>query len=129
MKTLLTIIAAVLFALSTQAAELNLTWQDHSDNEDGFRIERATGEGPFQLIGKVDSDVVTYKDTQVIPGKSYSYRVNAYNASGDSGFSNVAEGKVESTVDLKILPQPEVPPIPNVPGTVVITTITTIEVQ
>jgi FtsP/CotA-like multicopper oxidase with cupredoxin domain len=64
--------------------QVNLTWTDNSSNETGFRIERATGAGAFAEIGTVGPDVTTYPDATAIAGTYYTYRVIAYNASGDS---------------------------------------------
>jgi hypothetical protein len=74
---------------SVQAAQLTLTWQDNSDDELGFNIERSTNGGSFAQIASVGPNVVTYVDTSVVAGTAYSYRVAAYNAVGNSPYANV----------------------------------------
>lgn len=77
--------------------EVNLTWTDNSDNEDGFEIERAPVSqdgtiGSFQPYAEVMPDVTTYTDTGIEYGEIYAYRVKAFNAFGFSGYTNVALG-------------------------------------
>lgn len=83
-----------LFVLSwsglMHAADVRLTWSDNSDNEDGFNIERAIGDGTFERIAQVASNAASYVDTGAEAGVQYSYRVNAFNAFGESGYTNVA---------------------------------------
>ncbi len=68
-----------------------LTWQDNSDNETGFKIERSlSSTGGFSQIATVDPNVTTYLDTGLTSGTTYYYRVRAYNSSGDSPYSNTA---------------------------------------
>ena len=60
----------------------------------GFRIERAVCHSPckpFAEIGKVGPHVAAFRDGSVEPCTTYSYRVHAWNASGDSSPSNVVE--------------------------------------
>ncbi len=90
------ILAACAFPMSVQAASYihTLTWQDNSDNEDGFKVERKTPSIPgdiFGEIGQVTANVATYQDT-VTDGKERCYRVRAFNASGDSVYTNEACG-------------------------------------
>ncbi|MBK1876000.1 Ig-like domain-containing protein [Pelagicoccus mobilis] len=80
----------VAFSGSLWGDDVQLTWSDNSDNEDGFNIERSVGDGSFELIAQVGPDSEAYVDTTAEAGVEYSYRVNAYNAFGDSGYTNVA---------------------------------------
>ena len=85
-------VAAPLDLAATVAAttQVNLSWTDNSNNETGFRIERATGLGVFVAIGTNAAGVTTYSDSTVVPATTYSYRVIAFNASGNSLPSNTA---------------------------------------
>jgi hypothetical protein len=99
MRNIIWILIAVLCLLfagraeaQTATYEHNLTWQDNSDNEDGFKIERkSTPTDTFGEINTVAANVVTYKDT-VTDGQQKCYRVRAFNAAGDSAFTNEACG-------------------------------------
>ncbi|MBI5101154.1 MAG: SMP-30/gluconolactonase/LRE family protein [Nitrospirae bacterium] len=69
---------------------VNLSWNDNSDNETGFRIERASNNGQFLPLNTVGPGAGSYVDTAIAAFTVYSYRVLAFNATGDSIFSNTA---------------------------------------
>jgi hypothetical protein len=72
-------------------AQLTLTWQDNSDNEDDFAIERKTGTtGTYAQITLVGVNITSYVDTNVTSGVIYCYRVQAVNSAGVSTYSNEA---------------------------------------
>ena len=81
-----------LTATPTSSTQIDLSWVDTSPSEDGFRIERCQGTGctSFTEVLTVGPDVVAYSDTGRSPGTDYRYRVLAYNAGGNSAYSNVA---------------------------------------
>lgn len=83
-------------AVAAGGAQLTLTWQDNSDNELGFRIERSAAGGSFMMIGATGADVTTYVDSSLEDGKSYTYRVCAYNAAGASAYSATASATTPS---------------------------------
>ncbi len=73
---------------AVSGANVNLTWVSHSTNETGFSIERSdNGLNNFQVIGTATGPRFT--DMNVPPGNHY-YRVRAFNAQGNSPYSNVA---------------------------------------
>jgi alpha-tubulin suppressor-like RCC1 family protein len=80
---------SALLANAASASRVDLTWSDNAGNEDGFRIERHTGNGNFAPIATVAANVTSFSDTDASPA-SYSYRVQAYNAGGASAYSNTA---------------------------------------
>jgi hypothetical protein len=63
-----------------------LDWDDNSDNEDGFIIEVDTG-GGYAVLDTVAAGVTTYFHAASVPGDDY--RVKAYNAFGESAYSNI----------------------------------------
>ena len=67
-----------------------LKWSDTSTNEQGFRIERATDGRTFAVIATVGADAQAFTDTGLKTGKTYTYRVVAYNSAGVSSYSNTA---------------------------------------
>ncbi|MBE0598144.1 MAG: multicopper oxidase domain-containing protein [Desulfuromonadales bacterium] len=71
-----------------------LAWTDNANNETGFVIERAVGNGAFAAYATVgarnNTGSVNYTDTAVVPGSSYTYRVMAQNSAGSSPYSNVS---------------------------------------
>jgi hypothetical protein len=82
-----------------------LTWQDNSDNEDKFSIERSGDDYVFTELTTVDTDVVTYTDSTINPLLTYYYRIRAYNSSGYSAYSNVVicEGAIVAAVKYGLL--------------------------
>ena len=67
-----------------------LNWNDNSNNETGFKIERKTSSSNFILIDSVNANITTYIDNSVSNTEMYSYRVFAYNSTNSSGYSNTA---------------------------------------
>jgi hypothetical protein len=72
---------------------INLVWQDNSDNEEEFRIERSEDGTIFMQIDTVPANETTYNDTDLEEGTMYWYRVRACNMVGCSDYSNVANTK------------------------------------
>lgn len=69
---------------------MDLSWDDNSDNEDGFIIERSLDSAAFNTIDTVGVDVTNYMDTSGLEQATrYYYRVKAYNSFGDNGSSIV----------------------------------------
>ena len=81
-----------LTAAAQSGPQVLLTWTDNANNETGFIIERAIGAGPFTTLITVaaSNGNVSYTDTTVTAGNTYSYRVAALNSAGMSGYSNTA---------------------------------------
>jgi len=78
-----------LIATVNASTQINLTWSDNSINENGFKIERKIGStGAWSLISTVSAGTVTYLNTNLAFNTSYYYRVRAFNAAGDSDYSN-----------------------------------------
>jgi hypothetical protein len=70
---------------------VQLNWSDNSNNETGFIIERESlGPDAFTVIDTVLANQNTYVDLSVTY-LTYSYRISAFNAGGQSGYSNVAQ--------------------------------------
>lgn len=65
-----------------------LTWTDNSRGESGFSIEREQSGGQFAEIATVSADQTSYTDSGVQAGKTYTYRVRAFNAGAYSAHSN-----------------------------------------
>ena len=72
-----------LTATSISKTQINLSWNDNSNNEDGFRIYRDSNP-----IGTVGAGEESYQDTGLTCGTTYTYYVKAYNTNGESERSN-----------------------------------------
>jgi hypothetical protein len=85
------------------AGELQITWADNSENEDGFKIERKTGTaGTYAQIATVGANVTSYRNASLIDGTTYCYRIRAYNSAGSSPYSNEACGTVNEPFALTV---------------------------
>ncbi len=67
----------------------HIVWQDLSDNETEFLIERAGASGEFTEVGRQPFDVKVHHDATVSAGETYRYRVAAENAFGVSDYTDV----------------------------------------
>jgi hypothetical protein len=86
---------ANLTATTVSSSRINLSWTDNSSNESGFRIERCKNPNctSFAQIAQAGSGVTTFADTTVARNTAYNYRVRAFNAAGNSAYSNTASAK------------------------------------
>lgn len=79
-----------LTATADSYSQVFLSWIDNSGKETGFKIERSLSvSGPFAQIASVGANVTTYTNSGLAANTAYYYRVLAYNAAGNSGYSNV----------------------------------------
>ena len=77
----------------SSSTELTLSWTDGSTNESSFKIERSlNGVSSWTQIATVSANVITYSDTGLASQTKYYYRARAYNAAGNSDYSNIANG-------------------------------------
>ena len=80
--------------VSSSAADpestLELTWSDNSRSEDGFAIERRSGDAPYTEVATVAANATSYADTGLAAGDTYTYRVRAWNSVGFSRYSEPA---------------------------------------
>ena len=76
-----------LVAVTVGGSQVILAWTECENSTLGFHVERADGIGSacrFVQIGRTAPHVTACRDGSVTPRKTYSYRVHAWNASGDS---------------------------------------------
>ena len=91
---LVKIIAVCVFALilplaQAGGADLQLTWADNSADEGGFHIERREATvAAYSRIATVPPNTTSYTDTGLSDGKSFCYRIDAFNNSGQSPYSD-----------------------------------------
>lgn len=82
-----------LTASAISATQIRLNWTDASNNETGFKIERSTDGTNWSVVDTVGMSVVSFTDSGLAPNTSYTYRVRATNAGGDSAPSNQASAQ------------------------------------
>jgi hypothetical protein len=82
-----------LSATTASASQINLSWSDNSNNENGFYIERCANAGctNFSQVAQTGINVTTYFNSGLTAGSTYTYRIRAFNATGTSAYSNAAQ--------------------------------------
>lgn len=68
---------------------VTLNWQDNSNNELNFEIERSLDNANWSVVATVDSNISYYDDGNLAVYTTYYYRVAATNQGGKSAYSNV----------------------------------------
>ncbi|MBA2301071.1 MAG: fibronectin type III domain-containing protein, partial [Acidobacteria bacterium] len=63
----------------------------NAGDETGFRVEQSTNGTTFVQVATVAAGVTTYRHNGLTPNTLYFYRVRAYNAAGNSAYSNVVQ--------------------------------------
>jgi hypothetical protein len=85
-----------LVATAMSPSAISLSWTDNSNNETEFHIESLNG-GFWSLVNWTSENVTTVANTALQPLTEYSFRVMAYNANGESTYSNVASATTLGT--------------------------------
>ncbi|HET8825966.1 MAG TPA: choice-of-anchor D domain-containing protein [Terriglobales bacterium] len=67
-----------------------LRWSDRSNNEAGFYVERSNNNVTWLRMAKLPANTTAYTNTGLARRTTYWYRVQAFNSSGVSTYSNTA---------------------------------------
>ena len=82
---------AGLSATVASGSRIDLAWQDNSNSETGFIVQRRReGSGFWTQIGTAAADSEAFSSDGLFPGATYIYRVQAFNDMESSAFSNEA---------------------------------------
>src|SRR5205823_12989804 len=85
-------------ATPASTTSITLTWDD-SSSELSYKIERWTGKAWAALV-TLPAGTTSYTNIALAAGKSYSYRIKATNAGGDSAPSDVASATTPASAPL-----------------------------
>ncbi|MFK7850480.1 MAG: M6 family metalloprotease domain-containing protein [Akkermansiaceae bacterium] len=85
-----------LAAGSASENRIDLSWNDNSDDETSFSVERSSGGSPFAEIASLSSDSTSFSDTGLSSETAYTYRIRAGNNAGFSTYSNQATATTDS---------------------------------
>lgn len=78
-------LTAMSFNSLAGSSSLDVYWQDQSQTEYGFKIDRRIGtEGAFVPLTQVQANTTHYTDSDVVDGQTYCYRISAFNYVGRS---------------------------------------------
>lgn len=90
------LVAVTLAAAALSGTEIELTWNDANDGEDGYRVERsADGLSGWTEIATAAADATTYTDSGLNPGETWYYRVRPYRNAEMGPYSNTASATTE----------------------------------
>jgi hypothetical protein len=84
-----------LTATALSSTQIELSWQDNSDDEDEFRIELKPQGGSFADVGSAPAGSTGTTLGGLAPDTTYTARVKARNGDGDSAYSNEASATTE----------------------------------
>lgn len=76
--------------VNSSSLQAVLTWTDNATNETGYTVERAAADGVYGVIETLGANVVTYTNTGLTAGSTYTYQVRANTGTTYSSYSNVA---------------------------------------
>ncbi|MBN1672629.1 MAG: fibronectin type III domain-containing protein [Kiritimatiellae bacterium] len=86
-----------LIATAVSASRIDLKWTDTSDNETGFKIDRRqSGTDEWIRIASPAANTTAYSDSGLPADTHFYYQVKAYNAAGNSPYSNIADATTGS---------------------------------
>ena len=84
-----------LTATAVSTSRINLTWNDNADNEAAFRLERSTDGVTFVQAVLLGANSVSYSNTNLPAGTTYTYRIRAYDGPNNSAWSNTASATTQ----------------------------------
>ena len=91
-------------ATAVSSSRIDLNWLDNSGNESGFAIERCDGSAcsNFAQIGTVGANVTTFANTGLPAATTFTYRVRAQSAGGNSPYSNTDSATTLASTGLSL---------------------------
>ncbi|MGB3464997.1 MAG: fibronectin type III domain-containing protein, partial [Cyclobacteriaceae bacterium] len=78
---------------------IRINWQDNSNNETEFRVERATGNnGQYSRVATLSANSTQFTSAGLLPNTIYRFRVSAANSSSVSSYSNAVSVRTFNSV-------------------------------
>lgn len=69
---------------ASSSTSVSLLWRDNSTNETGFRVFRKLGSTGTYTARTTGANAISFNDTGLTPSTTYFYKLQAFNASGNS---------------------------------------------
>lgn len=86
-------------ATIVSSSSILIQWDEDSSVENGFSVERKLGvSGTYALIATPIANTTEFTDNGLAPASTYYYRISAFNAIGDSAYSNECYATTSDTV-------------------------------
>jgi tartrate-resistant acid phosphatase type 5 len=92
-----------LIATAMSSQQIDLTWKDNSTIETGFKLYRSTDNINFARIATLGPNVTAFSNTGRPASTTYYYKVFAFNATGNTAYSNVASAMTMAAATIKPL--------------------------
>ncbi|MEN9503119.1 MAG: hypothetical protein RI964_2404, partial [Pseudomonadota bacterium] len=93
-----------LAAVAASSTQVSLSWNDNSSDETGFKLERKLISGAWGTVATLGANARSYSDTGLAANTGYVYRVYAYNANGNSGYSSEVSVTTASAASCTVQP-------------------------
>ncbi|QLE02214.1 fibronectin type III domain-containing protein [Galbibacter sp. BG1] len=77
-----------LTSIALTGTAVALSWEDNSEDETGFLIERKKGNGDYIKVATVSENSTTFDDDELTALTEYTYRIKAVSGDGESAYSN-----------------------------------------
>jgi PKD repeat protein len=100
-----------LLAIAFTDEWINMTWDDNSNNEDGFKVERCEGTAAFceanpdsfVEIAQTGPNIDYYGDTGLPYSTTFTYRVRAFNVTAESAYSNTSTATTKGAYPVAVI--------------------------
>lgn len=76
-----------LTATASSSTQIDLSWEDRSNNEKTFEVARKVGNGQYTTIKVLPVNSTAFTDAGLTPGVTYTYQVRATNGIGESAYT------------------------------------------
>jgi subtilase family protein/fibronectin type III domain protein len=86
-----------LTATAVSGSRIDLTWQDNSNNEAQFRLERSTDGVSFAQMATLSANITAYSNTNLTAATTYYYRLRSNDGPNFSAYTNVASATTFGT--------------------------------
>src|SRR4029434_3043707 len=86
-----------LVATAVSGIQIDLTWADNANNEDGFEIWRSTDNVSFTKIDTLGVNSASYSATNLQAATQYLFKVRAFNSFQGTSFSNYSNTATATT--------------------------------
>jgi hypothetical protein len=96
-----------LTATAITSTQITLQWEDKSDTEIRYKVERKSGRGNYFELALLGVNAYTYTDINLIPGTTYYYRVQVMRSPWETAYSN--EASTTTPLPPVAAPEPQYP--------------------